>query len=79
MTIGAKEIKEGGKVAVELSDPRVFPAVVASVALVAVGAMVYWQRQDMHEERTAFLAALQSNTHAIERLTDEVRAERRTR
>lgn len=74
MTIGAKEIKESGKVAVELADPRVFPAIVAVACIAGVCVLLYWQRNDMREDRSLFLRALDNNTAAIQHLTDELRS-----
>jgi hypothetical protein len=77
VAIDAETIKEGEAAARTAADPRIFPALVAAVAMAGMGMLMYWQRQDVTAERDAFIAALRENTAAIKELASELHAERR--
>ena len=69
----SRVIKEAAdRAARTATDAKRYPAIVSIVCLLIVGTLMLWQRQDMVLQRDAFLSALQKNTDAITKLSEEV-------
>ena len=70
----AEVVEAGSKAAVRISDPRVFPVVVAVMGMLGVAGLIYLQSQSQAAERAAFVAAIDRNTAALAHMTEAVTA-----
>ena len=74
MSTEAEVIEQGSKAAQRISDPRVFPVVVAIMGMLGVGGMVWLQQTGQAAERASFVAALDRNTAALSEVTRAITA-----
>lgn len=61
-------LREGRKFA----DPRTFPAIFSLLLLLGLGGLIYQHERTDVSDRAAFLAALDKNSQAIEKLAEKI-------
>lgn len=72
MSAEAEVVEASSRAVVRISDPRVFPVVVAVAGMLGVGGMIWLQSAAHASERGAFVAALDRNTTALDAVTRAV-------